>query len=95
MRRSVLVVDDNREFRRLAGRLLAAVGLTVIGEVDSVAAALGAALELKPSAGLVDVELPDGAVPHPVDCPAQDGHPAPTRDSPGPTGRCRHRARAL
>jgi DNA-binding NarL/FixJ family response regulator len=54
------VVDDDPEFRRLAGRLLAACGLTVIGEADSVAAALGAAVELKPWGVLVDVELPDG-----------------------------------
>jgi len=38
--RSVLVVDDDPEFRKLAGRLLAASGLTVVGEADSVAAAL-------------------------------------------------------
>jgi len=57
---SVLVVDDDSEFRRLAGRLLAASGLTVVGEADSVAAALAAAIRLEPSAVLVDVELPDG-----------------------------------
>jgi DNA-binding NarL/FixJ family response regulator len=60
MTRSVLVVDDDPEFRNLAGRLLAASGLTVIGEADSVTAALEAAVQLKPSAVLVDVELPDG-----------------------------------
>jgi DNA-binding NarL/FixJ family response regulator len=60
MTRSVLVVDDDSEFRKLAGRLLAASGLTVIGEADTVAAALEVALRLKPSAVLVDVELPDG-----------------------------------
>ena len=58
--RSVLVVDDDSEFRRLARRLLAASGLTVVGEADSVAAALAAAIQLKPSAVLADVELPDG-----------------------------------
>jgi CheY-like chemotaxis protein len=57
---SVLVVDDDPEFRELAGRLLAASGLTVVGEADSVAAGLEAAILLKPSAVLVDVELPDG-----------------------------------
>jgi two-component system nitrate/nitrite response regulator NarL len=60
MTRSVLVVDDDPEFRELAGRLLAASGLTVVGEADSVAAALAAATRLEPSAILVDVELPDG-----------------------------------
>jgi CheY-like chemotaxis protein len=57
---SVLVVDDDPEFRRLAGRLLAGSGLTVVGEADSVAAALAAAARLEPSAILLDVELPDG-----------------------------------
>jgi DNA-binding NarL/FixJ family response regulator len=54
------VVDDDAEFRQLAGRLLAASGLTVVGEADSVAAAVAAAARLEPSAALVDVELPDG-----------------------------------
>jgi CheY-like chemotaxis protein len=58
--RSVLVVDDDPEFRELARRLLAASGLTVVGEADSVAAALTAAVQLKPAAVLTDVELPDG-----------------------------------
>jgi DNA-binding NarL/FixJ family response regulator len=58
--RSVLVVDDDPEFRRLARRLLADGGLTVVGEADSVAAALAAADRLQPSAILIDVELPDG-----------------------------------
>jgi two-component system nitrate/nitrite response regulator NarL len=57
---SVLVVDDDPEFRKLAVRLLTASGLTVVGEADSVAAALRAATRLEPSAVLVDVELPDG-----------------------------------
>jgi DNA-binding NarL/FixJ family response regulator len=60
MTRSVLVVDDDPQFRGLAARLLAASGLTVVGEADSVAAALAAAARLEPSAVLVDVELPDG-----------------------------------
>jgi DNA-binding NarL/FixJ family response regulator len=58
--RSVLVVDDDPEFRDLARRLLAASGLTVVGEADSVATALEAAVQLKPSAVLADIELPDG-----------------------------------
>ncbi|MHB8690250.1 MAG: response regulator [Solirubrobacteraceae bacterium] len=60
MTRSVLVIDDDPEFRQLAGRLLAASGLTVVGEAASVAAALAAAVRLQPSAALVDIELPDG-----------------------------------
>jgi two-component system nitrate/nitrite response regulator NarL len=58
--RSVLVVDDDPEFRKLAGRLLAASGMTVVGGADSVAGAVEAAARLEPSAVLVDVELPDG-----------------------------------
>jgi DNA-binding NarL/FixJ family response regulator len=58
--RSVLVVDDDPEFRALAARLLAASGLTVVGEADSISAALSAADRLKPSAVLVDAELQDG-----------------------------------
>jgi DNA-binding NarL/FixJ family response regulator len=58
--RSVLVVDDDPGFRALARRLLAANGLAVVGEADSVAAALAAAARLEPSAVLLDVELPDG-----------------------------------
>ena len=60
MARSVLVVDDDPEFRELAGRLLAASGLAVVGGAGSVAEALVAAVRLKPAAVLVDVELPDG-----------------------------------
>jgi uncharacterized protein len=48
--RSVLVVDDDPELRKPAGRLLAARGLAVVGEAGSVAAALAAADRLKPTA---------------------------------------------
>jgi DNA-binding NarL/FixJ family response regulator len=54
------VVDDDPEFRKLAGRLLAACGLAVVGEAGSIATALAAAGRLRPAAVLVDVELPDG-----------------------------------
>jgi two-component system nitrate/nitrite response regulator NarL len=57
---SVLVVDDDPDFRKLAVRLVAASGLTVVGEAGSVASALSDAGRLRPSAFLVDVELPDG-----------------------------------
>jgi DNA-binding NarL/FixJ family response regulator len=57
---SVLVVDDDPTFRGLARRVLAAGGLTVVGEAESVATAMVAALELRPEAMLVDVGLPDG-----------------------------------
>jgi CheY-like chemotaxis protein len=57
---SVLVVDDDPDFRKLAGRLLSASGLDVAGEADSVAAGRAAAARIEPSAILIDVELPDG-----------------------------------
>jgi DNA-binding NarL/FixJ family response regulator len=60
MTRSVLVVDDDPQFREVARRLLAVGGLTVVGEADSVAAAHAAPVRLQPAAVLVDVELPDG-----------------------------------
>ncbi len=57
---SILVVDDDPVFRALAASVLADSGLTVVGEADSVSAALSAAVRLKPTAMLVDVGLPDG-----------------------------------
>jgi CheY-like chemotaxis protein len=57
---SVLVVDDDPTFRGLARRLLAANGLAVVAEAGSVAEALSSAMEARPDAALVDVELPDG-----------------------------------
>ncbi len=53
-------MDDDPEFRKLARRLLAASGLTVIGEAGSVSAALAAVARLEPTSILLDVELPDG-----------------------------------
>jgi DNA-binding NarL/FixJ family response regulator len=60
MDESVLLVDDDPEFRKLARRLLVGAGLAVVGEADTVAAALAAAAALEPTAVLVDIELPDG-----------------------------------
>jgi CheY-like chemotaxis protein len=57
---SILVVDDDATFRKLAKLVLAAHGLDVVAEAASVAQAREAALRLKPDAALVDVELPDG-----------------------------------
>jgi DNA-binding NarL/FixJ family response regulator len=59
--RSVLLVDDDPEFRRLARCLLREDGLAVVGEADTVATAIAAAHELRPEAVLVDVGLPDGS----------------------------------
>ena len=60
MRPSVLVVDDDPVFRDLARRLLAADGLEVVAEAESLAGALDAAHALRPDAVLVDIDLPDG-----------------------------------
>jgi DNA-binding NarL/FixJ family response regulator len=57
---SVLLVDDDPAFRRLARRTLGGTGLAVIGEAGTVAEASWAASELRPDAVLVDVGLPDG-----------------------------------
>jgi CheY-like chemotaxis protein len=57
---SVLVIDDDPEFRGLVVRLLARVGLLIVGEADTVEAAIRAAMTLKPQSALVDVSLPDG-----------------------------------
>ncbi|HEX3360638.1 MAG TPA: response regulator [Solirubrobacterales bacterium] len=60
MDRSILVVDDDAAFRRLAGRFLADLGLSVTAEAGTAAAALAIAMETRPDAALVDVDLPDG-----------------------------------
>ena len=57
---SVLVVDDDPAFQRLAERLLAGFGLAVVGRADTVSSALVAADSLRPDAVLVDIGLPDG-----------------------------------
>ncbi len=71
------MVDDEPEFRKLARRLLAASGLTVVAEAGSVSAALAAAARFEPSAVLLDVELPDGdGVALAAELAALDWHPA-------------------
>lgn len=57
----MLVIDDDPTFRALAVRMLEGMGLSVVGEADSVRAAATAARELRPQAALVDVALPDGS----------------------------------
>ena len=57
---SILVVDDDPTFRRLARLLLTNHGFVVVAEAGSVADAVSAAQRVRPSAALVDVELPDG-----------------------------------
>jgi CheY-like chemotaxis protein len=60
MARSVLVVDDDPSFRRLASRVLSAWGHTVVGEAGGAAEALQRAGELRPDVVLADIGLPDG-----------------------------------
>ena len=60
MQRSVLVIDDDAEFRDLACRVLNAWGHAVVGEAGTVGEALSSVERLRPDALLVDIGLPDG-----------------------------------
>jgi DNA-binding NarL/FixJ family response regulator len=57
---TVLVIDDDPAFRALAVRMLAGMGLAVVGEAGTVEGATRAANTLRPQSVLVDVGLPDG-----------------------------------
>ena len=57
---SVLLIDDDPAFRRLARQTLSGSGLTVVGEAATAAAGIAAARSLEPEIMLVDVGLPDG-----------------------------------
>jgi CheY-like chemotaxis protein len=56
---SVLIVDDDPRFRRLAKRILTGAGLTVVAEAADAATAVVAANASKPDGILVDIGLPD------------------------------------
>lgn len=60
MQPSVLVVDDDPVFRDLARRVLAAEGLVVVAEAETVETALDIAQAVRPDAALIDIGLPDG-----------------------------------
>jgi CheY-like chemotaxis protein len=60
VRVSVLVVDDDVRFRRIAARMLTARDMVVVGQVGTVAEAIEMVAALRPDAVLVDVGLPDG-----------------------------------
>jgi CheY-like chemotaxis protein len=56
---TVLLVDDDIEFRKLAAQLIRGLGLVVV-EAGTVACALTVATDVRPAAALVDIDLPDG-----------------------------------
>jgi DNA-binding NarL/FixJ family response regulator len=56
----VLIVDDDGAFRTKVGALLAERGHSVAGEAGSLAEARKAIAALRPSALVLDVNLPDG-----------------------------------
>lgn len=55
----MLIVDDHDGFRESARALLEAEGFAVVGDAADGAAALAAALRLRPDVVLLDVQLPD------------------------------------
>ena len=59
MAKTILIVDDEDRFRRLARRLLESEGYEVVGDVPDGDSALRAARELEPDVVLLDVQLPD------------------------------------
>ena len=61
VRRRLLIVDDNRDFRRLARRLLGAEGFEVVAAARSASEALIAAGTFAPDVVLLDVNLPDAS----------------------------------
>jgi DNA-binding NarL/FixJ family response regulator len=58
---TVLIVDDHRDFRARARRLLEGAGFAIVGEASDGASALTAVAELQPDAVLLDVQLPDAS----------------------------------
>jgi CheY-like chemotaxis protein len=57
---SVLIVDDDRGFGRVATEMLSDRGYRVLGQATTVAEALVRCDQLCPDAILLDVRLPDG-----------------------------------
>ena len=60
MTSSVLAVDDDAWFRRLAVRTLSSWGYGVVAEAGTFKEAVERSAELRPDAVLVDIGLPDG-----------------------------------
>lgn len=59
MARTVLIVDDHAEFRRIARTLLEAASFEVVGEAADGRSAVAEAARLRPEVVLLDVQLPD------------------------------------
>ena len=59
MRETVVIVDDNDEFRASTRTLLACEGYDVIGEAADGATGLEVIRRLGPNVALLDVQLPD------------------------------------
>lgn len=57
--RTLLIVDDHAEFRRVARTLLEADGFEVVGEAADGTSAIAEAVRLRPQLVLLDVHLPD------------------------------------
>lgn len=58
--RSILLVDDDDHFRRLARATVRAAGFDQVHEAASAAEGREAAVRLRPDVVLIDVGLPDG-----------------------------------
>jgi CheY-like chemotaxis protein len=56
---SVLIVDDDPDFRSLANRILTEAGLSVVAEAADARSAVVAASLARPGGILVDLRLPD------------------------------------
>jgi DNA-binding NarL/FixJ family response regulator len=57
---TVVIVDDDPDFRDLAARLVTSWGYDVVGEAGTVADALACVAALRPDTVLADIGLPDG-----------------------------------
>jgi CheY-like chemotaxis protein len=56
---TVLIVDDDAAFRRIASELLEDLGFFVVGEAADGQQAIAEAARLRPDAVLLDVHMPD------------------------------------
>jgi DNA-binding NarL/FixJ family response regulator len=56
---TVLIIDDDPRFRRVAAELLVDRGYRVVGEAGGAAEGLSLARALRPDAVLLDINLPD------------------------------------